>query len=299
MPSSPGAQQGGYNSGAMPGGQTAQTQGSGQQTGGPQAGGQASPAGADGGQQQASAGSASENGGMPDTAQQSQNRSTEIDFSEESATGSRQAQNDAAGANGQSGDQSAGQAGQNGGAQQAGTAGGQPGGAGQPGGPGSPGAQSYEERVAVLERELDGSMSEYDGMILRERRNVLAQGTEEGSAEQVEEFDRSVAYYEEGDLSQAGGQQGDQNAPPAPGGQGGQGGTERTVAQAGGHPNGSTAGGPGRANDHAYAPPPDIPSGDDDDVVARQIREAAMYEDDPELREKLWEEYRKYKEQTR
>ena len=33
---------------------------------------------------------------------------------------------------------------------------------------------------------------------------------------------------------------------------------------------------------------------DDDDVVARQIREAAMKEKDPELREKLWDEYRKY-----
>lgn len=144
-------------------------------------------------------------------------------------------------------------------------------------------------------------MGEYDGMILRERRNVLAQGREQGSEEQVEEFDRDVAYYEEGDLSEpGGGQQTAQNAPAAPGGvPGGQGGHQQTGTQSGGHPNGSDAGGPGRANDHAYAPPPDIPSGDDDDVVARQIREAAMNEDDPELREKLWEEYRKYKEQTR
>ena len=43
-------------------------------------------------------------------------------------------------------------------------------------------------------------------------------------------------------------------------------------------------------------PLPNIP--DDirkDDIVARQIREAAENESDPELREKLWEEYRKYK----
>ena len=44
--------------------------------------------------------------------------------------------------------------------------------------------------------------------------------------------------------------------------------------------------------------PEDIPSGDDDDVVARQIREAAMREKDPKLREKLWDEYRKYKNQA-
>ena len=42
--------------------------------------------------------------------------------------------------------------------------------------------------------------------------------------------------------------------------------------------------------------PTDIPDGSDDDVVARQIREAAMNESDPELRERLWDEYRKYKQ---
>ena len=34
----------------------------------------------------------------------------------------------------------------------------------------------------------------------------------------------------------------------------------------------------------------------DDDIVARQLREAAEKETDPELKKKLWEEYRKYKE---
>ena len=33
----------------------------------------------------------------------------------------------------------------------------------------------------------------------------------------------------------------------------------------------------------------------DDDIVARQLREAASKESDPVLREKLWDEYRKYK----
>jgi hypothetical protein len=44
--------------------------------------------------------------------------------------------------------------------------------------------------------------------------------------------------------------------------------------------------------------PGDIPDGRDDDIVARQLREAAMKETDPELREKLWDEYRKYKQGT-
>jgi len=41
--------------------------------------------------------------------------------------------------------------------------------------------------------------------------------------------------------------------------------------------------------------PEDIPDAQDDDIIARQLREAAMNEPDPELREKLWEEYRRYK----
>jgi hypothetical protein len=45
--------------------------------------------------------------------------------------------------------------------------------------------------------------------------------------------------------------------------------------------------------------PADIPDGSDDDVVARQLREAAEKETDPELKKKLWEEYRKYKQGTR
>jgi hypothetical protein len=41
--------------------------------------------------------------------------------------------------------------------------------------------------------------------------------------------------------------------------------------------------------------PDDVGDGSDDDIIARQLREAAMKEEDPELREKLWQEYREYK----
>jgi hypothetical protein len=42
-----------------------------------------------------------------------------------------------------------------------------------------------------------------------------------------------------------------------------------------------------------------IPSGDDDDIIARRLRKAAETETDPELRDKLWKEYIDYKENTR
>ncbi len=41
--------------------------------------------------------------------------------------------------------------------------------------------------------------------------------------------------------------------------------------------------------------PEDIPPADNDSVLEAQIRKAAMAEKDPETREKLWDEYRKYK----
>ena len=40
--------------------------------------------------------------------------------------------------------------------------------------------------------------------------------------------------------------------------------------------------------------PEDIPELVSEDIVAKQLREAALSEDDPALRERLWEEYRKY-----
>ncbi len=42
--------------------------------------------------------------------------------------------------------------------------------------------------------------------------------------------------------------------------------------------------------------PEDIKQYDNDSVLEAQIKQAAMSEEDPELREKLWDQYRKYKQ---
>ena len=52
---------------------------------------------------------------------------------------------------------------------------------------------------------------------------------------------------------------------------------------------------PSELPDRPKATPADIPDAKDDDVIARQLREAAMAETDPKLRESLWEELRVYK----
>ena len=60
------------------------------------------------------------------------------------------------------------------------------------------------------------------------------------------------------------------------------------------------AGGRGKSQQVAVADvtstlPEDIPDGQDDDIVARQLREAALAETNKDLQAKLWEEYRRYK----
>jgi len=50
-----------------------------------------------------------------------------------------------------------------------------------------------------------------------------------------------------------------------------------------------------RAPNKAAGVPKDVADARDDDIISRQLREAAMQEEDPEIREKLWADYRRYK----
>lgn len=138
------------------------------------------------------------------------------------------------------------------------------------------------ERRAALDARLDEGFAEFDGMILGERERVQAQADEAGS----------------GVMSGGGSGSGEGNG-QAPGRSGG------PLVIASGP---QTAGGgivvptadarqgdfDNTQNEELYPVPEDIPAGSNDDVVARQLREAAMREPDPELREKLWDEYRAY-----
>jgi hypothetical protein len=165
-------------------------------------------------------------------------------------------------------------------------------------GSGSGGYRTDRERVAELDRELDGQMGAFDGMLLEERALILASGETGDDAGDYDEEGSGGGGGEEdegsgsgGDLAGAGqGEQDSEGAPPllTRGGSGGGGGMP------------DAKGGGNRQGDYeqvamAGPVPQDIPSADGDDVVARQLREAAMREPDPVLREKLWNEYRRYK----
>lgn len=125
------------------------------------------------------------------------------------------------------------------------------------------------ERAAVLDEALRRGYETFDGFILSERERAQNESNTAGSA-------------------QPGGEAG--------GGGGGAQGQPQILES--GIPSGVVMTQPSASSasqpNQTFPPPEDIPSGRDDDVVARQLREAAMSEPDPELREALWDEYRNY-----
>ncbi len=132
------------------------------------------------------------------------------------------------------------------------------------------------ERAGVLDEQLRRGYEVFDGLILGER---------ERAQREIERQPGSQSGG--GDIAAAGGI-GSPSSPPQtlPSGNGDQ----QSGVPVGSFPSSSSSSQPAES----FPPPEDIPSGRDDDVVARQLREAAMREPDPELREALWDEYRKY-----
>ncbi len=154
------------------------------------------------------------------------------------------------------------------------------------GGPAAPSAspQTTSEAATALDSELQHSMSGYDQMLLREREYVR-------SRKPANQDDAEAATAET-----AGGNGANNTGNEDDGAedeQAANNGSNTDSASADGNKTSNTrpaAAGPGGNN----STPPDLTDSSADDVVARQIREAATKEPDPVLREKLWQEYRRY-----
>ena len=140
-------------------------------------------------------------------------------------------------------------------------------------------------RVSVLDERLNESFRVFDGMIIGERERAQQEADAAGAA---------VMGTGGGGAGEGEGEDGRYGEDILAG-----------VLVAGGSDNSTgggilPAGGRNREGEFShseqalYPVPEDIPDGNDDDVVARQLREAAMAEADPELRERLWDEYRRY-----
>jgi hypothetical protein len=147
------------------------------------------------------------------------------------------------------------------------------------------GVLTGEERVGNYDRDLDEQMQVFDGIILGRRQETIARNNEDGA----------------GDVStgSSGGSFGSdsvfESAPPL---------ISASVDPNNNRTNGQLPDAPSDNREGDFqnqtSPnsniPSDISDGSDDDIVARQLREAATAEQDVVLREKLWDEYRKYKE---
>jgi hypothetical protein len=175
--------------------------------------------------------------------------------------------------------------------------------------------QTDAEKIAMLDAQLGTSLSEFDEKLLREQKE-LAEKSRGGSRGEGSEA------AEQGSGAAGGSGEGEGENPPAQSG-GGAAGADGETADAKSGESGQqdkskeqaeTGGAVAEGNEQVASTggttdvgrqkgsssvPPDIPDGKDDDIVARQLREAAETEQDPELRDKLWEEYRKYKNRTR
>jgi len=161
-----------------------------------------------------------------------------------------------------------------------------------------------EDKRAQIDRRFDVTFAVFDERMRKEQETLSREraargggagegaGGEEESAEDAEGGEGKGAGEGEGagEGAEAGSGEGsgDQGEPGGRGESAGEGGSEQG---GGGGGVGGGSGGGGGPN----TVPADIPDGSDDDIVARQLREAAMKEKDPELRARLWEEYRQYK----
>ena len=162
---------------------------------------------------------------------------------------------------------------------------------GNPTGGSGEGAMSDEEAVSILDGQLDEAIAVFDNMIINER--AASQSTESDLAEEDDSWGDDEPLFEEADISENSDGQGQTSIPTA-GDEEGEGHASSSTARGAG--DGSIVSRSGvRGNSANNQAPGDVSDGSDDDIVARQIREAALKEKDPELREKLWEEYRKYK----
>ena len=184
--------------------------------------------------------------------------------------------------------------------------------------------QTSEEQVQDLERLFSNSLEQFDDKLLKEEERLSAR----------QPRDRESGYSKGGPQGQAcegqtsgTGQDSGSGQPSGPEGAAGQDGATgetagtrtaegTTSSSAGtgeegagasgqgadsGEGAGPLAGGSGAGQSGSTSSEPGKVALDtsDDDVVARQLREAAENEKDPELKKKLWEEYRKYKEGVR
>lgn len=158
---------------------------------------------------------------------------------------------------------------------------------------GTEGDQGSGDSIEGLDEALDESLEDFDETVLSESNrggdgsiDILSPTGTSGGIDSDEPLFQEAG----GDGSAEGNpsieQRAAEGAPPGAGGSG---------AEAAGQA--ATSSDPEQGDSEIIPIPDDIDDGQGDDIVLRQIRDAASKERDPILREKLWDEYRRIKNQ--
>ena len=159
-----------------------------------------------------------------------------------------------------------------------------------------------QEELEELEKELDETLGDFDEQMQREQTYAEERANDNASQESLGGVGTFEDYEEESEETAAGSSSQSSSSSQ---------GSSEGSAEAAASSDSSEAGASGTAKttrkgsnpqrsdeeESEADEPSDIPSGHDDDIVARQIREMAENETDPEMQERFWEEYRKYKNQ--
>jgi hypothetical protein len=158
-------------------------------------------------------------------------------------------------------------------------------------------ALTPHERTAVLDQKLDAAIGAFDEMLLREQR-ALEQRARTASGGGASAAAGAAGAAGEVGTFTGGASPGGRWTDPARDVAAAEPSAPEQPTRAGGEGGAGGATGRGERKPGTYVAATRADGGDDD-VVARQLREAAERETDPELRERLWEEYHRYKEGRR
>ncbi len=147
------------------------------------------------------------------------------------------------------------------------------------------------ELLAAFGRGGSGTSAEtLSGEELQRALELLAE--HQNQVDEMIQHEQSAAATASGD-SGTGSTGTGASAPPLQGGEG-ESSRRAETAEAGSSSSASSVG-TDASSGTGHRPPADVGSGSDDDTLAAQLRELAMKETDPVLRERYWEEYRKHK----
>ena len=158
--------------------------------------------------------------------------------------------------------------------------------------------RTVEEQAKSFDDELRDLLGDFDGMLLREQEELATRSqTTEAAAAGGQELATGGSAGEATDASELGAQD-PSKTERSDQGESGSGSSEKPERAPGSGSQVATGGGYNGSSTEARVlnEPANIPSGADDDIVARQLREAAQRETDPQLQKRLWEEYKLYKQ---